>query len=97
MHKDKVHQPGFGRDVRRYRQERSLSQSALGEVIGVSQWTISRIEKGHTSRGFAVEKLCEEIGSSWDGGVTVSEICRRLADSEELTALVQRVLEEHCA
>lgn len=97
MHENKINQPEFGRKVRRFRQGRDQSQKALGEALGISQWTISRIEKGHTIRGLAVEKLCEEMGSSRGGDTTVSEIFRRIADSDELTALVRRVLEEERA
>lgn len=94
MCKDKVHQPEFGRKVRRYRQGRGLSQSALGRAAGVPQWTVSRIEKGHTSSGAAINKLNDEIGLSRDEGLTTSKICQRIADSDELKALVRRVLAE---
>lgn len=94
MHEAKIHQPKFGQIVKRYRLERGMSQAAFGNVVGVTQWTISRIEKGLTDKGLAVEKLAAEMLLQRDAGSAVSEICKRVALSEEFEALVSRILNE---
>lgn len=94
MHEAKVNQPDFGRAVRRYRQERGMSQIALGDELGISQWTISRIEKGYTDKGIGVERLTVKLSSIDDERSEISEISSRVASSEEFEALVRRILAE---
>ena len=94
MHGSKIYQPKLGQDVRRYRQERRLSQHALGQALGIPQWTVSRVEKGLTNKGKAVDKLIEMVEQKNGAPRDASDISKRIAASPELEALVIRILSE---
>lgn len=52
----------LGAMVREERENRSLSQEALGEMTGVSRYTILHIEKGDNVASEAVLAVLEALG-----------------------------------
>lgn len=59
---------GFGERFKKVRLDRGLTQKGLGEILGVSQETISQIEKGKINPSFEV--VCKiatiyEVDLNW--------------------------------
>lgn len=53
----------FGKNVRRARRERDLSQEALGELAGLHRTYISEIESGARNVSIdAIERLADALG-----------------------------------
>lgn len=53
----------FGRNLRRYREERGLSQEAFAEVLGVHRTYMGGVERGERNLTLrSVERLAETIG-----------------------------------
>lgn len=57
----------WGKQVRKHRAHKGLTQSALAELVGVEQNTISRIETGVTSPSDAMKiELCLALDCDLD-------------------------------
>jgi transcriptional regulator with XRE-family HTH domain len=53
----------FGRNLRRYREERGLSQEAFAEILGVHRTYMGGVERGERNLTLrSVERLAETIG-----------------------------------
>ncbi|WP_367276759.1 helix-turn-helix transcriptional regulator [uncultured Roseobacter sp.] len=94
MQNNKVNPTDLGVQLRQHRRRSGLSQSALGEVIGISQWTLSRIEGGQTINGFSFERAREWCVGKEAEGVDLDVVLRRVSASPELLELIRRVASE---
>ena len=56
----------LGERVRRLRQSRGLTQSALGKLVGMSQQTVHTIEQGDSQRPRRLPELAQALGTSVD-------------------------------
>jgi transcriptional regulator with XRE-family HTH domain len=87
---DKPLDDGFGPRLRELRRQRNLSQSQLGEQVGIHYTHVGRYERG-TSRpsAAALMRLADVLGVSGDyliQGATDDNATARLADAELLRA-----------
>ncbi|WP_407426065.1 helix-turn-helix domain-containing protein [Treponema sp.] len=77
----------FGRNVKKYRNERKLTQEQLAERLGVSQKHLSIIETGIQFASAAlIEKLCEELSVSPADlfGGSQDEVLKEIRKSREM-------------
>lgn len=60
----------IGEQIRRAREDKGLSQRALGEQVGLSDKMISRIERGFNTTTQVIDKIAAvlEIRIVFDGG-----------------------------
>lgn len=65
---------GFAKNLRRIREERKLTQSALAEMIGVTPQTISAYENGNGEKG-KNPTLDKAIDLAEKLGVSLDELC----------------------
>jgi len=52
----------LGQQVRTAREAKGLSQRALGELVGVTDKMISKIEREHTTTSGVIERLAGALG-----------------------------------
>jgi len=58
-------QPALGRAIRQLREKRSVTQEALGADAGVTERTVSLIERGHANPKWAtVSDIADALGVS---------------------------------
>lgn len=56
-------QEAFGRSLRSYRAARSLSQEALGDILGLHRTYIGALERGDKNLSFrTAERIAERLG-----------------------------------
>ncbi len=61
--KQRRSETAFGRRLRALREEQGLTQSALGEAVGMLQSAVARLEAGEREPGWpTVLKLAEALG-----------------------------------
>lgn len=92
MHQIKLVQPEFGVALRRARKRLGLSQSAVAAKVGLTQSTVSRIEKGNLYQSFKADQLRALINEAAVED-DLEGIVASVARSPELRALVARILE----
>lgn len=63
-------------NIRKYRHIRRLTQEELGNMVGVSQYYISQLEKGNLRRVSPTLKVLEKIANSLDVCITDLICCR---------------------
>lgn len=85
----------MGRRLRRARQRAGLGQAELAEALETDQSTISRIERGAIPRQALLEKATQfTVANERGSDDRISDILDTVAQSEELRALIARVLAE---
>jgi transcriptional regulator with XRE-family HTH domain len=71
-------QPGLGQAIKQLREERVLSQEALGHAAGIHPTWISHIESGRNNPAWgSVKRIAQALG------VTVSELAALAEELED--------------
>jgi len=94
MQNDKAKLTDLGVRLRQHRRRSGLSQAALGDAIGISQWTLSRIESGQTNSGISFDKAQKWHAVQEAEGVDLDVVLKRVSASPELLELIRRIASE---
>lgn len=90
----KLNQPELGHWIRRRRQAAGLSQAALAKRLKISQESVSRVEGAKIRKGKSIEALRDFALDQPQDIEDLEHIVTAIGRSEELRALIIRVLKE---
>ena len=95
MHSSHSLKDNLGRRLKQARQRAGLSQSEMASLLKTNQSTISRLERGSAPRP-QLSELVEAYLDQYEAPTLdrIEEIVTALARSDELRALVRRIVVE---
>ena len=92
-----MNQTAIGSYIAKKRREKNLTQEQLGEMLGVSNKTISKWENGKCMPDYSIiEQLCKKLSitiSELMDGEDAAEDSVRVYDDEQILDLLRRVQE----
>ncbi|HAY05113.1 MAG TPA: transcriptional regulator [Hyphomonas sp.] len=95
MHASDRTDKNLGKRLRRARQQAGMSQADLAGRLRTTQSTVSRIEKGAEPRRNLTDEIESFIREREVGSIAnFDEIIEAVAGSDELAALVRRIIAE---